>query len=47
MQPSATPPNRRVAQHQRAEDAGLFRLLVERVVDYAIFLLTPDGYVSS
>ena len=25
----------------------LFRLLVEQVVDYAIFLLTPDGHVAS
>src|ERR687883_607598 len=32
---------------RRAEDAGLFRLLVDRVVDYAIFLLTPDGHVAS
>src|SRR5918911_3859544 len=32
---------------RRAEDAGLLRLLVDRVVDYAIFLLTPDGYVAS
>src|SRR5437763_16900010 len=32
--------------HQ-ARDADLFRLLVERVLDYAIFLLTTDGYVAS
>src|ERR671933_1544683 len=37
-------PSRRA---RRAEDAGLFRLLVDRVVDYAIFLLTPDGHVAS
>src|SRR5215468_7059092 len=28
-------------------DTELFRLLVEQVVDYAIFLLTPDGHVAS
>src|SRR5919199_895977 len=39
------PPTSRRAR--RAEDAGLFRLLVDRVVDYAIFLLTPDGHVAS
>src|SRR5947209_14740715 len=32
--------------HQ-ARDADLFRLLVDRVLDYAIFLLTTDGYVAS
>jgi PAS domain S-box-containing protein len=32
---------------RQAEDADLFRLLVDRVVDYAIFLLTPDGHVAS
>src|ERR671933_2903608 len=32
---------------RQTEDAGLFRLLVDRVVDYAIFLLTPDGHVAS
>src|ERR671933_445009 len=37
-------PSRRA---RRAEDAGLFRLLVDRVVDYAIFLLTPDGHIAS
>ena len=35
------------ARRQHARDAELFRLLVERVVDYAIFLLTPDGLVAS
>src|SRR5918911_324728 len=39
------PRTSRRARH--AEDAGLFRLLVDRVVDYAIFLLTPDGHVAS
>src|SRR4051812_45323032 len=29
------------------QDADLLRLLIERVVDYAIFLLTPDGHVAS
>jgi PAS domain S-box-containing protein len=29
------------------QDAGLFRLLVDRIVDYAIFLLTPEGLVAS
>lgn len=29
------------------EDATLFRLLVDRVLDYAIFLLTPDGHVAT
>jgi PAS domain S-box-containing protein len=28
-------------------DADAFRLLVESTVDYAIFLLDPDGYISS
>src|SRR6476469_9248330 len=28
-------------------DAELFRLLVESVSDYAIFLLDPQGYVAS
>src|SRR5215510_3980332 len=32
--------------HHR-QDADLFRLLVDRVVDYAIFLLTPDGHIAS
>ena len=35
------------ARPERAEDAGLFRLLVERIVDYAVFLLTTDGYIWS
>src|ERR671933_469346 len=39
------PRTSRRARH--AEDAGLFRLLVDRVVDYANFLLTPDGHVAS
>lgn len=29
----------------QAEGAGLFRLLVESVLDYAIFALTPDGTI--
>src|SRR5436305_8938177 len=31
---------------RQARDADLFRMLVERVLDYAIFLLTTDGYVA-
>lgn len=30
-----------------AEDGWIFRRLVETVLDYAIFLLTPDGHVAS
>jgi PAS domain S-box-containing protein len=29
------------------EDAALLRMLVDRVLDYAIFLLTPDGHIAS
>ena len=32
---------------QPLHSEGVFRLLVERVQDYAIFLLTPDGIVAS
>jgi PAS domain S-box-containing protein len=32
---------------ERRTDDALFRLLVDRVVDYAIFLLTPDGRIAS
>jgi PAS domain S-box-containing protein len=32
---------------RQAQDADLFRVLVEHVRDYAIFLLTPDGYIAS
>ena len=35
------------AHVHRRQDADLFRLLVDRVVDYAIFLLTPDGHIAS
>lgn len=31
----------------QAEDASLLRLLVDRVLDYAIFVLTPDGRIAS
>jgi PAS domain S-box-containing protein len=41
----AEPANTRRRQH--LEDATLFRLLVDRVLDYAIFLLTPDGHIRS
>ncbi|HET6315833.1 MAG TPA: PAS domain S-box protein, partial [Chloroflexota bacterium] len=37
-----------MATHTRPiEDATLLQLLMERMVDYAIFLLTPDGHVAS
>jgi PAS domain S-box-containing protein len=32
-------------QHQGGESRDLFRLLVENVRDYAIFVLSPDGHV--
>src|SRR5262249_18724854 len=35
------------AQVHHGRDANLFRLLVDRVLDYAIFLLTPDGHIAS
>jgi PAS domain S-box-containing protein len=34
-------------RRRHLEDATLFRLLVDRVLDYAIFLLTPDGHIAS
>ncbi len=37
-------PGAPVAQHTRDE---MFRLLVASVVDYAIFLLEPDGTIAS
>jgi PAS domain S-box-containing protein len=40
-----TPPSVVTDRHQ--QDADLFRLLVDRVLDYAIFLLTPDGHIAS
>ena len=36
----------RAARHE-AVAADLFHLLIESVVDYAIFLLTPDGHIAS
>lgn len=42
--PSDTPPRRSV-DIQHTEER--FRLLVEHVEDYAIFMLDPDGYISS
>ena len=39
----AAQPTARLAAHQ--VDANAFRLLVESVTDYAIFMLDPDGYV--
>lgn len=35
------------AARQRAEETEAFRLMVENVADYAIFMLTPDGHVAS
>ncbi|MBV9173354.1 MAG: PAS domain S-box protein [Chloroflexi bacterium] len=46
----ASPPPGRANQsvdRRRIQDAALFRLLVDRVVDYAIFLLTPEGRIAS
>src|SRR5919199_4425694 len=37
----------RMERSRHVQDATLFQLLVERVVDYAIFLLTPDGHIAS
>lgn len=37
----------RLKAARQADAADLFRLLVESVVDYAIFLLTPDGHIAS
>jgi len=34
-------------RQQKAQEAELFRLLVENVIDYAIFVLDPDGRVRS
>ena len=39
--PSATMPA------GKEPETDLFRLLVDRVLDYAIFQLTPDGHVAS
>src|SRR5439155_6509608 len=39
-------PNATTAERQKP-DTDLFRLLVDRVLDYAIFRLTPDGHVAS
>ncbi|HEY0583613.1 MAG TPA: PAS domain S-box protein [Chloroflexota bacterium] len=41
------PVERLSTNHHLAQDADLFRLMVDRVVDYAIFLLTPEGHVAS
>ena len=35
------------ARARRAQQADLFRVLVEQVVDYAIFALTPTGHIAS
>src|SRR5690554_6081464 len=34
-------------QHQGLFDTERFRLFVSNVADYAIFMLTPQGYISS
>src|SRR5688572_14559312 len=33
--------------HSTAEGTGLYRLLVESVIDYAIFALDPTGHILS
>jgi PAS domain S-box-containing protein len=43
--PSAPPPERNSGERRQDEDR--FRLLVESVVDYAIFILDPKGYVET
>jgi PAS domain S-box-containing protein len=43
MQPQPEAHGRR----PQTEDTSLLRLLVERVLDYAIFALTPDGHIAS
>jgi PAS domain S-box-containing protein len=47
MPQTAADAHKAPARPESAEDAGLFRLLVERVVDYAVFLLTTDGHIWS
>src|SRR5207244_5045706 len=48
---SSSPPKRRAARVAVRATPGaseeLFRLLVERVTDYAIFMLDPDGRIVS
>ncbi len=39
--------NGSVTRTRQTEDVKLLRLLVDRVIDYAIFLLTPDGCVAT
>jgi PAS domain S-box-containing protein len=41
------PPIEVAAHAEPGQHADLFRLLIDRVVDYAIFLLTPEGVVAS
>jgi len=38
---------RRKAEQELKKSEEQFRILVQGVVDYAIYMLTPDGYVSS
>jgi PAS domain S-box-containing protein len=47
MKPSNNVARRPLKRVRKAEHVDLFRLLVDRVVDYAIFLLTPDGHIAS
>jgi PAS domain S-box-containing protein len=47
MKPSNNVTRRPLKRVRQAEHVDLFRLLVDRVVDYAIFLLTPDGHIAS
>jgi PAS domain S-box-containing protein len=41
-----TTPRHLLREHQ-SQDSDLFRLLVDQVQDYAIFLLTTDGHIAS
>ncbi len=36
-----------VAEQAMREERATLRLLIESVVDYAIFMLTPDGYIAT
>ena len=45
MMRRAEPP--REGKHELFESERRFRLLVEGVVDYAIFMLDPDGVITN